>query len=474
MCFEHRGRMEDLEEAITLNRAALSCRTEGRPRRALSLRNLAECLYDRFQKERRIDDLEKAIDSLKCAATHAPSSFSSRLEAVNRWSMIARSHEHHSVFEAHRTALSLLQRALTTRPTLSSQHKFLTLDAVLLAIDKHGFVQAIELLKQGRALLWSQIRGPRTPLDQLSEINKSLAERFEGCSRRLETLIASSESQEQESIINEIRRIPGFERFLRASSFDVLQQVASEGPVIMLNLSEYRSDTFIVLTSKDEPCFIDSVELHEELVGVRRKFGVGSSECDKILRQVMKILWDRVVLKVVERLKEIGIADGSRIWWCPTSVLTAFPFHAADKRASPDMVIRALRRVEWAHFTCHGILASEPFDSSLKLPGGNLMLMGIARARLPNAEFAFLLACHTAEQGYTTALLLDRDGPFLSKAVYGHLMYGLEEREMRFKGAAAAVREAALALREWEDEGRNGEELDVMTERWVNLVYMGA
>ena len=169
-----------------------------------------------------------------------------------------------------------------------------------------------------------------------------------------------------------------------------------------------------------------------------------------------------------------------------------------EKRASPDRVIKSLRKVEWVHFVCHGILADEPFDSSLKLPGGKLTLLDIARAHLPNAEFAFLSACHTAEQNHTTALdeslhlaaamqfcgfrsvvgtmwqLLDRDGPFFSKAVYGHLTYDMQEGETRFKGAAAAVRKAALSLREWKDEGPNGEELVVTTERWVNLVHIGA
>ncbi|OCB86658.1 TPR-like protein [Sanghuangporus baumii] len=541
-CFEHRGRMEDFEKSIALERAALELRPEGHPLRSSSLRGLAESLYGRFQKEGSIDDLEESIESLNCAAAHKISSFSSRLACIRRVpSSASPNHQTYSV------------------------------------LTNISFLLAVEFLEQGRALLWSQIRGLRIPVDQLSEVNKGLAERFDGCSHRLETLIASSGSrmsgsetdgggsraydtlrgrnpveqmfvemrrlsEDQEAIINEIRQIPGFEGFLRSTSFDVLQQAASEGPVIILNLSEYRSDALIVLSSKDEPCvcvpldqefYSDSVELHKEFIRTRKEFKVGSKEYDEILRRVMKVLWDRVVSKVVEKLKGNGITEGSRIWWCPTSVLIAFPFHAAgpytdvhgkmkyllddyissytptltslinarsgalvrDARASPGAVIKALRKVEWVHFVCHGILAEEPFDSSLKLPGGNLTLLDIARAHLPNAEFAFLSACHTAEQGPESALdeslrlaavmqfcgfrsvvgtmwqLLDRDGPFLSKAVYGHLMYELEEGEMKFKAAAAAVRKAALSLREWKDEGRNG---DAMTERWVNLVHIGA
>ena len=124
--------------------------------------------------------------------------------------------------------------------------------------------------------------------------------------------------------------------------------------------------------------------------------------------------------------------------------------------------------------------------------------MDIARANLPNAEFAFLSACHTAEQGPSYALdealhlaaaiqfcgfrsvvgtmwqLLDKDGPYLASAVYSVLMRDLEDGEIRFKRAAAAVREAALRLKERGDEEPNGTRVELMAERWVNLVHIGA
>ncbi|KAF9255091.1 hypothetical protein L218DRAFT_884871, partial [Marasmius fiardii PR-910] len=40
-------------------------------------------------------------------------------------------------------------------------------------------------------------------------------------------------------------------------------------------------------------------------------------------------LWEDVVSKVVDELKIASVAKGSCIWWCPTSVLTILPFHAA-------------------------------------------------------------------------------------------------------------------------------------------------
>ena len=171
-----------------------------------------------------------------------------------------------------------------------------------------------------------------------------------------------------------------------------------------------------------------------------------------------------------------------------------------DEKATPKAVLDMLQKVRWVHFACHGQLDwKKPFESSLALPGGKLTLLDIARTRIPNAEFAFLSACHTAEQrpafsldealhlaaamqfcGFRSVVgtmwqLLDRDGPILADGVYLHLMDDMEEGEVRFKRAAAAVREAALYLRrtqkEWSD--REGE-VEIRAERWVNLIHIGA
>ena len=68
--------------------------------------------------------------------------------------------------------------------------------------------------------------------------------------------------------------------------------------------------------------------------------------------------------------------------------------------------------------------------------------------------------------------LLEWDGPYLAEAVYRYMMCDLEDGEVRFKRGAAAVRAAALKVREFgEPDPKSGK---VLTERWVNLVHIGA
>ncbi|EJD02292.1 uncharacterized protein FOMMEDRAFT_157509 [Fomitiporia mediterranea MF3/22] len=373
---------------------------------------------------------------------------------------------------------------------------------------------------------------------------------------------------EQEEVIAKIRSVPGFESFLEATPFRVLQQAASEGPVIMVNHCKHRSDCLIIL-ARDDPSvtcvpldnefYEDSISLCQELVGTRRRFNADSSAYDKKLREAMKMIWDRVVSKVVIELEKIGVTKGSRIWWCPTSVLSALPFHAAGpfedadgtrkyllddyissytpslgalinarsggheddptvlvigdtslwsakqeisnirncrmgtkllvgKKASRDEAIKAVQEAPWVHFVCHGFLSSSPFNSSFNLSGGGLTMLDIIQTSLPNAEFAFLSACHTAEQSHNGAHdevlhlaaamqfsgfrsvigsmweLLDTDGPTFAKAVYEYINV-CEEEEVKYKRAAGGLRKAALELK-----AREG----IQTERWVNLVHIGA
>ena len=71
----------------------------------------------------------------------------------------------------------------------------LALDAASSAIDAGEIGTAIEFLEQGRAVLWSKLRGYRHPLHELRAIDKKLADQFEALSGQLECLATSSESR---------------------------------------------------------------------------------------------------------------------------------------------------------------------------------------------------------------------------------------------------------------------------------------
>lgn len=116
-------------------------------------------------------------------------------------------------------------------------------------------------------------------------------------------------------------------------------------------------------------------------------------------------------------------------------------------------------------------------------------MLDIVRANVPNAEFAFLSACHSAEQtptgaqdevlhlaaamqfcGFLSVIgtmweLNDTDGPEFTKTVYDRMIEKLGKEEVRCKRAAGALRDAALELRVHKN---------IATESWVNFVHIGA
>lgn len=329
-----------------------------------------------FRQNHQVEDLDESMKLLEEATLHPFSSLIKRLEIAVGWANVARSQGHHTTFKAYEVALSLLQRALIIGPTLQRRHDLLvgkssylrlTLDAASYAIKKGDIPKAIEMLEQGRSLLRSQLHGFRTPLDKLSEINKPLADRFRDTSNRLEALSMTSKShdstfdgdnhsngilpggrlfyemlsrrrrlpEEQESIIQEIQRLPGFSDFLKPTPFEKLRQAAKEGPVIVINLSEYNSDSDCLIVFKDsDPVRIPLTGLNapEQLSYLRiarKQLRKSPAEYDNALRSTMEWLWKNVICLVVEKLDELGIEKQSRIWLCPTSAPTFLPIHAA-------------------------------------------------------------------------------------------------------------------------------------------------
>ena len=159
-----------------------------------------------------------------------------------------------------------------------------------------------------------------------------------------------------------------------------------------------------------------------------------------------------------------------------------------DSAATRATVLANLSSHDWVHFICHGTSASNPFDSSLHLHEEDLSLHDIIKAHLPNARFAFLAACHTAEQsisglqdeilhlasamqisGFRSVVgtmwaMEDEDGPELAKRFYEEMLKGDSDTGTRHTRAAHALCKVTRRMRK---EG-------VPMERWVNFVHIGA
>jgi CHAT domain-containing protein len=163
-----------------------------------------------------------------------------------------------------------------------------------------------------------------------------------------------------------------------------------------------------------------------------------------------------------------------------------------SEAATPATAIDGFNHHGFVHFSCHGELeAGKPFEAGFKLHGGErLTLLDIVRAHIPDAEFAFLSACHTAEMtegsnedvglhlaaavqycGFRSVVgtmwaMVDEDGCDLAKHFY-KVLFSNSRRDQGLpyhERSAKALQSAVKRLRRRR----------ITLERWVNFVHYGA
>ena len=616
LAFEITGKISYLDESITLGYDILELRS-AQHAHFHATQTLVQCLLVRDMFLGREENLHEAIRLISTAIDDQYVQEPERFLLSCWWAILARSISHPITMTAYKSAMSLMEKSLSFAPTVSTQHARLVamgescqtmpLDYASFQIELGRFEEAIETLEKGRALLWSEMRGLRTPVAQLIEEDLPLAKRLAEVNQELEALTISvtpSGKPEIENdvaqggdgtdpfgrlvvkrrklveardvLISQIQGRPGLEGMLTAPSFTTLRSAASRGPIIIINHCKWRSDILIIF-HKSLPCSIPTTQnfydhanrLRDELV-VAKKHGLDSREYQDALRSVLKGLYELVGEPVIKRFRVLGVPEQSRVWWCPTSVFCSLPLHAmgpipssntseryfsdlyipsytpslsalidsrkasaqmldSDKpslllvarpddslpgvkgeikviralesrvtvtglvssEATPTSVVEGLRGSRFAHFACHGELeAGKPFDASFKLHGDSrLTLLEIVRSRLPDAEFAFLSCCHTAEIteesiadealhltaamqycGFRSVVgtmweMADTDGRDLAKSFYKSLFSSQERGVPYHERSAGALRDATQKLR-----GKRG----ISLERWVNFVHYGA
>ena len=341
--------------------------------RLFVVHQLISSRFSRFCLSMDSVDLDELVELFPIAATNTYTTVSRRFEVACLWASLARACGHSSTSAAYKSAISLIQDALTFAPTLEIQHSHLVTmrnHIETLPLDHASYLahlgqlkEAIETLERGRGLLWSEMRGLRISIDHLRRVDPLLARDFAALNGDLEALIASvspvvwlkdrgaNDSEEMDPfgrivvkqrklldernrLITQIRLLPGLENFLTAPSFDALRSAAAHGPVVVVNHCKWRSDIIILLYNSPpslipapDNFYARAEDLKDQLSTARRE-GLDSEEYEDALTFVLKTLYDLVGQPVIQRLHELNVPEQSRIWWCPTSVFCSLPLHA--------------------------------------------------------------------------------------------------------------------------------------------------
>ena len=212
---------------------------------------------------------------------------------------------------------------------------------------RHGDLQmAVELLEQGRGILWNQLARfdiSITVLETQGDQEGELAKKFTRLSADLKkhaqgqgTDLYWRVQEEWQRVVDKIRTLDGFSRFLLPPQFDDLQRAAEYGPVIIVNASGHSCDALVVLCARTPICVplhcsLDDVDqLCTQLSELTRDSHAYGPHRESYVKEVLRDLWSSVVETIASALQDdVQLPLGSRIWWCPTSKFTTLPLHAA-------------------------------------------------------------------------------------------------------------------------------------------------
>ncbi|KAF9232422.1 CHAT domain-containing protein [Melanogaster broomeanus] len=334
---------------------------------------LAQILLSLWQTKHIVQHLEDAMHHYKLAVQFPSASPLERLSCCLIWARVAEEHLHPSALDAYTQSLHLLDSYVSATTTMSSRHQVrmhfphdLAVNAASCALRQGNICHAIELLEQGRALHWTQLARFRSTLDEFPSCDTRTAmllNQFQNLSAMLNRpadvsadevySTAATEAkvhhyrellEQWNKVVEEIRTLKGFSRFLLPPLFRELQEAACKGPVIVLIANKFSCDAIIILHTQS-PIHI---QLHitwkqmcdlvvEHVQNIHNSYGPDHN----VFVETMGRIWKTVIFPVVHELKRF-LRKNSRIWWCPTSLFTALPLHTAGEYQCDGSVLSKL------------------------------------------------------------------------------------------------------------------------------------
>lgn len=276
--------------------------------------------------------------------------------------------------------------------------------------DPQSAADAVEVLEQGRAVLWADMLELRRGDDEIWETQPELAARLRDLAKVLDTpedvtengLVGSREFDRRmaaaaawDATVAEIRE--SVHGFLRPTRLADILPAAERGPVIVVNTSELRCDALIVtrtgvgcvplpsLTLKDiRRHTLDYLEAYARLIQ-GDDVGTDSTDPEQAISEVLEWLWDTTAGPVLAALGIHGTPaldqPWPRVWWYPTGLLSLLPLHAAGYHASPSGSCASPRtvldRVISSYTPTLGALAEA---SRADAEDGTMLFIGVPRS----------------------------------------------------------------------------------------------
>ncbi|MFI6504798.1 CHAT domain-containing protein [Nonomuraea typhae] len=353
--YEHGRDPADLDAAIAAGRDAIEVTPQGYVHRASLLGNLGSALLRRavrrsgapwddetgsaVPEEERDGGAEDALAALALcreAALDEAGTLTSRIGAARHWGRCG------AVLGDWAQALAGLETAIGLLPRLAprdleradQEHRLAQIsgvaaEAAACALENGLPERALELLEAGRGVLYAQALETRPELAGLDPV---LATRVERLRRDLDADQAVPAGRRGElsgqwaALVEEIRALPGHAGFAAAPAAAELTAQAEHGPIVVVNVSEYRCDALLVTRDGVRALPLPGLTQREAVAraalfrAARERVAERAGE----VHGVLAWLWERVAEPVLAALP-----GERRVWWIGTGPLALLPLHAA-------------------------------------------------------------------------------------------------------------------------------------------------
>ena len=366
--YERTGNLQDLQSAIARSEAAVKAMPQDHPNQAAMLYNLGSYLSSRHKRTGNLQDLKASISAQSAAwnTSTAPivrrliAAFSAARKLVLNPSVRHLPGAYSILYDAIKLMPLATSRSLGREDQQHTLAKLTGLASLATAVSLEvgeSPLEALRLQELGRCVTNGQLIDYRSGISDLKEQHPMLAKDFDSLRQELDSPFPSIETldisidkcltiqqaaihkrnqiaKDLDNVLQQIRQKAGFENFLRAASEEYLLSAAEEGPIVVLNVTELRSDAIIVtrahVRSIALPCLSYASMIKYLYIGPLAAMGDNEFQ-----RGLLEWLWKAAVLPV---LRELGfyprvkeVEHWPRIWWIGVGLMAKAPIHAASK-----------------------------------------------------------------------------------------------------------------------------------------------
>ncbi|WP_143660436.1 CHAT domain-containing protein [Streptomyces sp. JHA26] len=385
--YDANGSPEALRRSVTALGSAARASAPGTTERAETQFNHGGALYAQYELTRDPGVLAAAGRALREAAETEALQPLTRAKAARRWARTeAEAGRWDRARDAYAVAVGLLPFVVPRRLARVDQQRLLAeldglaADAAACAVQANDPETAVRLLELGRGVLGGQVLQSRGDLSRLHAVAPELAERLGAAFDRLSPaghLVGAAADERHDldirlrHLLDEARALPGFADFLAPPDLDELLETAADGPVVLINVSGYRSDALVIrpsgvtvveLPGVTPDSVADRAAAFGTALAASARPGAGETGAQTTAAEVLGWLWDFVTEPVLRRLGYTSRpADAwPRVWWSPVGRLALLPIHAAGRfpdgasvldrvMSSYTPTVRALRHARARH-----------------------------------------------------------------------------------------------------------------------------